>query len=62
MIIIMLSLSAGTSKNKKYRSTRLRVEGTICLYSVIQRCQMNLIFVFIYFIVAEKKKIILEEK
>ena len=38
------------------------MEGTICLYSVIQCCQMNLVFVFIYFIVTEKKKIILEEK
>ena len=32
----MLSFSAGTSKNKKYRSTELLMEVTISLYTAIQ--------------------------
>ena len=38
------------------------METTTSLYSVIQRCQMYSVFAFIYFVVIEKKKIILEEK
>ena len=40
IIIIILSFRVGTSKNKKYRSTKLQIEATISLYSVIQCCQM----------------------
>ena len=40
IIIIILSFRVGTSKNKKYRSTKLQIEATTSLYSVIQCCQM----------------------
>ena len=40
IIIIIINFRVGTSKNKKYRSTKLQIEATISLYSVIQCCQI----------------------
>ena len=44
-IIIILSFIVHTSKNIKYRLSRLRMKAT-SFYSVIQRCQKHWIFVF----------------
>ena len=42
----MLSFSAGTSKNKKYRSTGLLMEVTTSLYTVIQHLPHFCLYLF----------------